>query len=325
VVIVGCLLPQTKSLSEGTIYLENVQVEALPPDRGTAAFIAQTEGEPISGVEIKIDGVTKGFTDGEGKLKVEWLIAGEHSWGAIYRGGKISQGKFEIPEIVDAEFVDVWAIVRGEEYREGFKVNPFKESAGPCWTIKNTGTTIIDHYTIKVPSSYKRGGAMKIKLISPSIPSWLWEPFVGEKLLSCDGGREVIIKDGEVEMYNCYTGHPESNVIIGTPIPEEGIRPGEIMTLGYKPPYYIQWTEEYLENKGRELGTEMPMEVVDEEKGIAHVVIKEYKLGPFTFHNIKMELLFKGLNKGGTVSVELYIDDKLYDSHPWMDYEWVLN
>jgi len=58
---------------------DDFNVEALPPDRGTVMFIAQTGESPASGVEIRIDGESKGFTREDGKLKVEWLLFGKHT------------------------------------------------------------------------------------------------------------------------------------------------------------------------------------------------------------------------------------------------------
>jgi len=72
---------QAGVLSPKAMPFDDFNVEALPPDRGTVMFIAQTGESPASGVEIRIDGESKGFTREDGKLKVEWLLFGKHIWG----------------------------------------------------------------------------------------------------------------------------------------------------------------------------------------------------------------------------------------------------
>ena len=76
-------IPQADALLPQTVSSDDLKVEALPPDRGTVMFIAQTGENPASGVEIRIDGESKGFTREDGKLKVEWLLFGKHIWGSV--------------------------------------------------------------------------------------------------------------------------------------------------------------------------------------------------------------------------------------------------
>jgi len=325
-VVFGFSLPEIevssqapKSVSTG---LEKPLTVEVSSTKGTAVFEAKMGGIPASEVEVRIDNERKGSTDDIGRLRVKWLIAGKHSWSAFYKGREILQGEFEIPEVIDAEIIDRGVIMGEEEFRESFKIYPLKDRWTVFVAVKNTGTTMVDHFAIDILCAAGEESSIKVKLISPKIPSKLWEPFMRDMLNRCGRNIEVVVKDGELEMIDSYTQHPMDNVRLRTPISKEGIRPGEVITIEFEEAYR-HCLEEFMEGMALELGTEVTTEVVDEENGIMRMMIKEYKLGPFRFRDIKGELCFKGPNKRETCSFHLYIDGELCDSASWLAYEWL--
>ena len=92
-----------------------MNVTASKPVKGTVNFSAEDGGAPVEGVEVRIDGNPKGSTDAEGKLGVEWLLAGPHSWQAFQNGMEVSHGKLKIAEITDVEYLGTWCELEGRE------------------------------------------------------------------------------------------------------------------------------------------------------------------------------------------------------------------
>ena len=154
VLVMSYIAPEVKALSEIP------QVEALPPERGAVVFVAQTEKSPAQGVEVRIDGESKGFTEKGGKLKVEWLVEGKHSWEAFCEGKEISQGEFEIPRIVDIEIIDIWMEVEGEKVEK----LSMKDTPDSIFLVKNTGTTVIDNAKWELGTREK-----ELKIVRPNI------------------------------------------------------------------------------------------------------------------------------------------------------------
>lgn len=116
---------------------------------GAIIFTVIRNGEPLQDVEIHIDGKSRGNTGFDGILIVEWLLAGAHSWDAIYGGEVVASGDFTIPEVTKLEFIDFKA---KKTYSPG-------EFATGTFVVKNTGTTVVDHLLIRgTVKSYDFGG-----------------------------------------------------------------------------------------------------------------------------------------------------------------------
>ena len=71
------------------------------------------------------------------------------------------------------------------------------------------------------------------------------------------------------------------------------------------------YLEEGMETKGAELGTTIGLKVQNAEKGIMHIVIKEFKFGPITFHDMKSRIVLKG---DLHTTHEVLIDGEVHDT-----------
>ncbi|MDY6855695.1 MAG: hypothetical protein SWO11_13505 [Thermodesulfobacteriota bacterium] len=300
---------------------DQLTIGVSPAMRGTLPFSALFGSRTIPGVEIRIDGEVKGITDENGELLAKWIVAGKHNWSAIYEGKEVSQGEFEISAVTDAKIVDRAVRLRGEELRESGKLYALKDDWTFVHTVKNTGTTVIDHYTIELIASSGKGSSMKIELISPPIPGWIWKPFAGD-LKSGRRRIEVKFKGDGVEIIDGCSAHPMKNVTLESTISKEGLWPGESITVAFEEPY-VNCLDEIYKCMELKLNTEIRQKVVDVDKGIMNMIIKEYKVLFYTFHDIKAQLTLKGFNKKEIASLYLYIDDTMYDTAPWFDYEWL--
>jgi hypothetical protein len=307
--------PQASTLPLKAMLFEDLKVEALPPDRGTVIFIAQTGENPASGVEIRIDGGSKGFTGEDGKLKVEWLLFGSHVWEALYKGERVSQGEFEIEKIADVDIVDFHLERDGEIISSVYCLGADRISA--VWEIKNTGTTVIDHFTWKLTTT-PSVSETEIKLLQPEIPSRIFNALKGwmMSIFYSSMGREMVFKESKVTWTNIYSHKPESFKLeepfegegerISTSPGFTGIQPGEVVKFREEKPY-VEWTLENMDNKASEMGVEMKIDIVDGKNGIMHIWVKEYKYGLIRLKNIETMAQFKGPVKGAH---QLLIDDK---------------
>ncbi|MDY6965299.1 MAG: hypothetical protein SVM80_04930 [Halobacteriota archaeon] len=137
----------------------NVSVEEGQRE-GTLIFTAGQGESPLKGVEIKINEESRGRTDSDGILSVEWLLAGEYSWSAIYNGNLVYFENFTIPEVTELEFV---------EMRRDKDAYHLGDDATGIVIVKNTGTRVIDHLTIKVTATnirYSSYGTLATKTMS---------------------------------------------------------------------------------------------------------------------------------------------------------------
>jgi hypothetical protein len=298
-----------------------LKIGVSPPMWGTVAFNALMGSRDIPGVEIRVDGEEKGITDEKGELLVKWLVTGKHRWSAFYEGEEVSQGEFEVSKITDARIIDRKIRLNGKEYKESVKFCALKDNWTFIHTLKNTGTTVIDHYSLELTSSSGKGSSMKIKLISPPIPGWIWKPFAGN-LKTGRRRMEVVIKDDGVEMNDGCSAHPIENVTLETATSKGGLWPGETITVAFEEPY-TKCLEEFYQCMAAKLNTEITNEIADVDNAIMNLMIKKYKVSFFTFNDVKVKLTLKGINKKETCSLYLYIDDKLCDTVPWFEYEWL--
>ena len=301
---------------------KQIQIGVSPPMGGTVAFSALAGQKTVSGVEIRIDGKEKGFTDEVGELLVKWLIAGKHSWSAVYEGREVSQGTLEIAKIVDAKIIDRGAITReGVEVRDFGTIKPFKDDWTFFATVMNTGTTAIDHYTIEMVCNMLKKGAMDIKLVRPAIPSLFWKPFAG-KLKNTRRRVTVDIDKEGIKMADHYTKHPIAQASLREPFSGENLLPGEAIAVEFKEPY-SNCINECMHGSASVIGTEITTEIEDEEKGIMNMTIKKYKFGPFTMENVKARLTLKGKMDSDACELNLFINDTLYDTTSWLGCEFL--
>jgi len=281
-----------------------VIVTALKPVRGSVSFSAENKGAPVEGVGIWIDGEPKGSTDAEGKAKVEWLLAGNHSWRALHGQDEVSQGEFCIAEITEIQLVDMWIEVEGREGEKTYEWHPLTDTVAFVMEIKNTGTTVVDHWTWSQTSDT----GLKVDLLHPKMPAKAWRPFAGN-LLASDYGRDIVMKGDKVEAIN-PTINSHQGVVLRDPIGEEGLKPGETAITEEKK-VYTEFLEEAVDVKSAELGTKVELQIVDRQKGFMDSVIAEYKFGPITFHDMRARTRMKGQVK---VRWEVSIDGQAYNA-----------
>jgi hypothetical protein len=227
------------------------------------------------------------------------------------------------PVVVSAAITDCGAVMNGERKRNGLSVRPFLEEWTGFVAVKNTGTTFIDHFRVSFSCPMEDSEAIKIDLVSPAIPSWLWKPFAGDMVSLCTRGMDFTVKDGAVAMHDAATGAPIS--VTGSypshPLRPEGLGPGETILIEYTEPY-CTCIEGFVRSIATRKNMEIETEIVDRENNIMHMLAKNYSLAFLTFDQITAAITFKGTGEQGSCSLELSIDNQLYDSVPWVAYEW---
>ena len=206
----------------------------------------------------------------------------------------------------DIEYLGTWCEVEGREGKKLHEFRPLADLLSMHIAIKNTGTTTIDHFMWQQTVSI---GHMKMELLHPRIPTQLWRPFVGN-LLSSSFRRQINIQGDHLEVINPDL-HSHVEAVSLEPIADGGIRPGETITVVEEKKLYMQFLEEGAEMKGAEMGVSLRMEIVDRERGILDMVIEEFKFGPITFHDMRLQIVMKG--EIATLQ-EVLIDDKTYSS-----------
>lgn len=289
-----------------------------------AVFTAEIDGRAIAGVKIKIDGHQSGLTDEYGRLEKQWLCAGVHQWQAVYKGAEIASGRLEVPKVVAVEITDRGAVMNGKRNREQLRVRPFMENWTGFFEVKNTGTTFLDHCNIRLKCPMKNSDAMQVDLLSPYIPSFIWKPFLGSMLNLCSRRVDVAISDGRVRINDAYTGHAIAvrEVHSSASLGSAGLAPGEKVLAEFTEPYR-KCIEGFVQSVGAKKNMNVSTEIVDREDGVMHMIVKKYKFGFITFDRIVVELIFKGGGECGFCSLKLAIDDKVYDTVPWIAWEWL--
>ncbi len=225
--------------------------------------------------------------------------------------------------LVSAVLTDCGAVMNGERRRSGLSVRPFLEDWTGFVTIKNTGTAFIGHFQVTFSCPMKKSKAIHLDLISPAIPSFLWKPFAGDMLSLCTRSMDFTIKRDTVEMRDASTGDPISVVGIypSKPLTPAGLPPGASVLIEYTEPY-SQCVEGFMHSIAERENLDIKTEVVDPVNNIMHMLVKEFKVLFLTFDDMKIAITFKGAGEHGSCSLDLSIDDKLYSSIPWVDYEW---
>ena len=204
------------------------------------------------------------------------------------------------------EYVGCWSEVEGYEGERRYKFRPLLDALSISIAVKNTGTTLIDHFTFRQTASIAH---LKIDLLHPRIPAHLWKPFAGD-LLASEFFRFISVTPRGLEVTNPVRDCAiEATSLL--PITDGGIKPGEILTVVEKKKSYEEFILEGMKNKEVEMETNLSMEIVDREKGVWDMVVKEHKLGPITIHNIRLRIVMKGILK---TLHEVSIDGKLFDS-----------
>ena len=203
------------------------------------------------------------------------------------------------------EYLGTWCEFEGREGETVWKWRPLLDTLRFFVAIKNTGKTVIDHYVWKQTIDLSD---TKVKLLHPRMPAQLWRPFASD-VLSSVFVREVRIGDGEVKVVNPILNR-RHDVVPATPVTPGGMKPGETLIVEEKKPY-VDLLMEGVEAKGVEMGTEAQLEIVDREKGVARLLVKEFSIGPITIHDMKAEAVLKGKFKARH---EVLIDGKVCGS-----------
>ncbi len=320
--LTGVLCP-LHAFEDHTGKSEKVIVQASFSEKGTVVFTAINNGRPLPGVEIKINGNPGGATDEQGRLEKEWLHAGVNKWHAFYEGVEIEAGQLMVPETVKARIIDRGAVINGEKNRDKLKIRPFMEEWTGFVEVKNTGTTFIDHCEIQVACPMKGSESIRIDLISPSIPSWIWKPLMGDMLNLCTRRIKIAVINDHIDIKDAFTGDPVTvkKVYSSQPLTPRGLAPGETVLVEYAEPF-SQCLNGFVYSVGARQSIDVETEIVSPQDGIMHMIIKQYKFIFFTFDKVIAELVFKGSGKSGECSMELCIDDNVYDSVPWVAWEW---
>ena len=224
---------------------------------------------------------------------------------------------------VSAAITDCGAVMNGERRRSGLSVRPFCEDWTGFVTIENNGTTFIDHFRVTFSCPMKDSEAIHINLISPPMPSFLWKPFAGDMLSLCTRGMAFTIRDGTVNVRDVATGQPiaVTGIYPSTPLEPAGLPPGASILIEFTEPY-SQCVEGFVRSIADREKLDMKTEIVDPEKNIMHMMVKNFKVLFFTFDEVIVGVTFKGPGRYGSCSLDLSIDDEFYDDFPWVDYEW---
>lgn len=210
-----------------------------------------------------------------------------------------------LPQTTDIEYIGCWSEVEGYEGEKRYKFRPLLDALSISIAIKNTGTSLIDHFTFRQTASIAH---LKLDLLHPRIPAHLWKPFAGN-LLTSSFFRLITVKPDGLEVTNPVSGRSVEATSL-SPIGNRGIDPGETFTIVEKKKPYVEFILEGMENKGAEMKADLRMEILDREMGIWDMVIKEYKLGPIAFHNMRLQIVMKGTVK---TLQEVSIDGKRLD------------
>jgi hypothetical protein len=129
-------------------------------------------------------------------------------------------------------------------------------------------------------------------LTKPSIPSWLANPFVSLIVGNIvNFGRDIVIKGGKVEVANMFPDrtYQSGNIVLRTPVGEEGIRPGETIIVGEETSGESIY-KEAVENKACEMGAKIGIEI--DECCTKSLYIDDKKWGTLSFGFCK-GLIFK--------------------------------
>lgn len=208
-------------------------------------------------------------------------------------------------KMASIEYLGTWCEFEGREGETVRKWRPLLDTLRFFVAIKNTGKTVIDHYVWKQTIDLSDA---KVKLLHPRIPAQLWRPFAFG-VLSSVFVREVRIGDGGIEVVNPVLNR-RHDAVPATPVTSGGMKPGETFIVEETKPY-MDLLMEGVEAKGVEMGTEAQLEIVDREKGVVRLLVKEFSVGPITIHDMKAEAVLKGKFKA---LHEVSIDDKVCGS-----------
>ncbi|MFZ5565138.1 MAG: hypothetical protein ACOZBW_13905 [Thermodesulfobacteriota bacterium] len=213
--------------------------------------------------------------------------------------------------------------MNGTRNRDALAVRPFQETWTGFVGVKNTGTTFIDHFRISFTCPMKGSQAIGIKLISPSLPSWIWRPLVGDMLSLCTRDMDFTIRDSRVEMHDATTGDriAVAGLYPSSALGPEGLAPGQTLLIEYTEPYG-DCLNGFVHSIATRKKLDIETEIADRENNIMHMRIKNYTVAFLTFDQVVAAITFKGAGAYASCSLDLSIDNKLYDSVPWVAYEW---
>lgn len=203
----------------------------------------------------------------------------------------------------DIEYIGSWGETRRREGERIYQMRPLIDDYALCVAIKNTGTGTIDHFSWQQTSSLAH---MNIDLLQPRIPPQLWRPFAGN-LVSATFRREVTVRSNRVEVTNPDIQRP---VELETFTSVDGeIEPGQVFMFRETEKPYFEYLREGTESKGLQLGARIDLAIVNKEEALLKMIVKEFKLGPISLHDIVLQIELRG--RVGALQ-QVLIDNRIY-------------
>ncbi|ABW66574.1 hypothetical protein Dole_0764 [Desulfosudis oleivorans Hxd3] len=242
---------------------------------------------------------------------------------SAYQGAQVKEAPSAAPGVVNAVITDRGAVINGNRNRDALEIRPFQEAWTGFVAVKNTGTTFIDHFRISFTCPMEDSDAISLDLISPSMPSWIWRPLVGDMLSLCTRDMDFTILNNRVEVRDATTSAriAVAGLYPSSPLGPEGLAPGQTLLIEYTEPY-SDCLNGFVQSIATRKKMDFQTEIADRENNIMHMRIKKYKVAFLTFDQVVVAITFKGAGAYASCSLDLSIDNKLYDAVPWVAYEW---
>ncbi|PKN38890.1 MAG: hypothetical protein CVU62_01430 [Deltaproteobacteria bacterium HGW-Deltaproteobacteria-2] len=225
--------------------------------------------------------------------------------------------------VINATITDYGTFMNGVKNRKWLSVRPLLDNWTGFVAVKNTGTTFIDHFTLTFSCPMKDSDALRIDLVSPAMPSWMWKPFAGDLLSLCTRDMLFTVKDGSLKICDATSGTPiaVTRLISSRLLGSAGLAPGQAVMVEYTEPY-----DKCMEGFVNSIATRKKMvietKITNRENNVMQLTMKNFKITFLTFDQIVADITFRGCGEYGSCDLKLSIDGKLMDSAPWIQYEW---
>lgn len=225
--------------------------------------------------------------------------------------------------VISATITDYGTLMNGVKNRKWLSVRPLLDNWTGFVAVKNTGTTFIDHFTLTFSCPMKDSDALRIDLVSPAMPSWMWKPFAGDLLSLCTRDMLFMVKDGNLKIYDATSGKPiaVTRLISSGPLGSAGLAPGQAVMVEYTEPY-DRCMESFVNSIATRKKMVIETKITDRENNVMQLTMKKFKITFLTFDQIVADITFRGCGEYGSCDLKLSIDGKLMDSAPWIQYEW---
>jgi len=225
--------------------------------------------------------------------------------------------------VISATITDYGTLMNGVKNRKWLSVRPLLDNWTGFVVVKNTGTTFIDHFTLTFSCPMKDSNALRIDLVSPAMPSWLWKPFAGDLLSLCTRDMLFTVKDGGLKICDVTSGKliAVSRLISSGSLGPDGLAPGQAVMVEYTEPY-DRCMESFVNSIATRKKMVIKTKITDRENNVMQLTMKKFKITFLTFDQIVADITFRGCGEYGSCDLKLSIDGKLMDSAPWIQYEW---